>query len=207
MRIRQCSRVLGITAAVLASLSFFVPTADAHSAGRSQPKPRPVSLSGSADEIVAGVGSTDGYRVFVARSTGGWSWQPVALLDPGGESDQAWVGNTCLTGDGSAAVAVIAPWSTINSPAGIERGGIAYAVNLATGQARVLATGVSMAYFNPGCGSGHDVALTTYLDNSEQTTRIEWLDAASGTLRSTVTLSGEFTPALPAPRGLIAAHA
>src|SRR5258708_39953230 len=140
MRIRQCSRVLGITAAVLASLSLFVPTADAHSAGRSQPNPQPVSPSGSADEIVAGVGSTDGYRVFVARSTGGWSWQPVALLDPGGESDQAWVGNTCLTGDGSAAVAVIAPWGPINSPPGVQRGGVTHALNPAPRQGQGLAT-------------------------------------------------------------------
>src|SRR5258708_11026889 len=149
MRIRQCSRVLGITAAVLASLSLFVPTADAPAAGGSQPKPQPGSPSGSADEIVAGVGSTDGYRVFVARSTGGWSWQPVALLDPGGESDQAWVGNTCLTGDGSAAVSGIAPWSPVNSPAGNERGGIADFSKPPTRQSQGQATSVSVGELNP----------------------------------------------------------
>jgi hypothetical protein len=206
MRIRQRYRVLAMATAVLSGAFFVAPMASATSASRPYALPRPASPAGPADEIVAGVGSTDGYRVFVARSADGWSWQPIALLDPGGYSDQAWVGNTCLTGDGSTAVAVIAPWSTINSPAGIEHGGLAYAVNLATGQTRVLATALSMAYFDPGCGRGHDVALTSYLGDSEQATRVEWIDAASGTVGGTVTLSGEFTSAVPVSGGLMAAH-
>ena len=63
-----------------------------------------------------------------------------------------------------------------------------------------------MAYFDPGCGEGHDVALTAYLGDSEQTTRVELIDAASGTIRLTATLSGEFTSATPVSGGLMAAH-
>jgi hypothetical protein len=209
MRIRQRYRVLALATAVLTSPFFFAPMASAHSVSGTHAHParfRPASPTGPADEVVAGVGSTDGYRVFVAQSTNHWSWEPLALLDPGGESDQNWVGTTCLTGDGTTAVAVIAPWSTINSPAGLENGGIAYAVNVATGQTRVLATAVSMAYFDPGCGQGHDVALTTYLGGSEQTTRVQLIDAATGTAKSTATLSGEFTSAVPVSGRLMAAH-
>lgn len=206
MRIRQRYSLLAFTTVVLTS-ALLVPTmASATSVSRSHAQPQPAFPAGSADEIVAGVGSADGYRIFVARSTDHWSWEPVALLDPGGQSDQTWVGTICLTGDGMTATAVIAPWSTINSPAGLEHGGIAYAVNVVTGQARVLATATSMAYFDPGCGEGSDVALTTYLGDSEQTTRVQLIDAATGKVKNTVTLSGEYTSAVPVSGGLMAAH-
>jgi hypothetical protein len=158
------------------------------------------------DEVVAGVGQPDGYHLFVARSADKWAWKPLALLDPAGDNDQAWIGNTCVTGDGQTAVAVIAPWSASNSPAGLERGGIAYAVSLSTGRARILAAGVSMAYFNPGCGAGHDVALTSYLGNAEQATQVRRVNAATGAVASVSTLPGEFTSAVPASGSLLAAH-
>jgi hypothetical protein len=207
MRMRQRYRVLALATAVLISAFFVGPMASASPSGQPHAPTRPGSpvMTGPADEIVAGVGSTEGYRLFLAQSANRWRWEPLALLDPGGENDQTWVGDTCLTGDGTTAVAVIAPWSTINSPAGLDHGGIAYAINIATGQTRVLATATSVAYFNPGCGEAHDVALTTYPGKSEQTTRVQLIDAASGTVRKTVTLSGELTSAIPVSGGLMAA--
>ena len=191
---------LAVTAAVLGAPPATASAASSAGSSRSAPG------AGPADEVVAGLGQSDGYHLFVARSTDGWVWEPVALLDPGGQADQAWVGNTCVTGDGQTAVAVIAPWSAINSPTGIERGGIAYAVDLATDRTRVLATSVSMAYFNPGCGSGHDVALTSYLGDAEQSTQVRRLNAATGVVAATSTLPGEFTSAVPASGTLMAAH-
>jgi len=208
MRIRQRHRALALATAVLGSAFFVAPMAraslSAHPHGHTRPAPHVATRP--PDEIVAGVGGADGYRVFLAQSTNRWRWEPLALLDPGAQNDQTWVGNTCLTGDGTTAVAVIAPWSTTNSPAGLDHGGIAYAINIATGHSRVLATATSMAYFNPGCGEAHDVALTTFLGESEQTTRVQLIDAASGTVRRTVKLSGEFTSATPVSGQLMAAH-
>jgi hypothetical protein len=209
MRVLRCTVAVGLAVATLVISAATGPGGSARAAASPSSRAGVSGKSATAsggDEVVAGVGQPDGYYLFVARSAHGWSWEPVALLDPGGENDQTWIGNTCVTGDGQTAVAVIAPWSASNSPVGIERGGIAYAVNLSTGRTRVLAAGVSMAYFNPGCGAGHDVALTSYLGDAEQTTQVRSVNVLTGAVTAVSTLPGEFTSAVPASGSLLAAH-
>ena len=167
--------------------------------------PRP-AVGSPADLVLTGQGAIDGYHLYLARAADGWAWEPAAVLDPGGDDSQQWIGNSCLTGDGSTAVAVVAPWSAANSDAGIEQGATAYAVDLATDQVRVLADGVSLAYFDPGCGAGRQVALTTYVGSGEQTTRVESVDAGTGAVAATVTLPGEYTSAVPVGGAIDAAH-
>ena len=50
-----------------------------------------------------------------------WAWHPLATVQPGGYSDEAWTGSHCLTGDGRWAIAVIAPWHANTSADGWGR--------------------------------------------------------------------------------------
>lgn len=161
----------------------------------------------AGDEVVTGRGDQDGWHLYAATSAAPNSWQPLATLaptlaDPNGES---WIGRQCLTGDGNYVVAVVAPWSANNSPAGMDRGGIAYVVDAHSGAVRPLVTGVSLHYFNPACGAGSTVALTRYVGTDEQTTQLIEADAATASVRGVQTRSGELTAAVPAAGGGILA--
>lgn len=163
-------------------------------------KVRPLA---AGDEVVTGRGDVDGWHLYAASSGAPGGWQPLATLAPaplnaGGER---WIGRQCITGDGRYVVAVVAPWSANNTPAGMDRGGIAYVVDAHTGAVRPLVTGVSLHYFTPSCGSGSTVALTRFTGTDEQTTQLVDADAASAEVTSVQTVSGELTGAVPAPDG------
>ena len=164
------------------------------------------SASTSTDLTVAGVGATDGYRLYVARPAGGWSWRALAVLAPGGADGETWVGQQCLTGDGRTVVAVVAPWDTVNTSAGDDRGGTAIAVDVATGAARVLATGVSLYYFDPGCGTGSQVTLTGFAGSDQRLTHVLRIDAATGEDLENRTVGAEITSALPVGGSIVAAQ-
>jgi len=156
---------------------------------------------------VNGRGDSAGWHLYAASSGGAWSWQPLATLAPAGlnPDGERWIGRQCLTGDGRYVVAVVAPWSANNTPAGAGRGGIAYSINAHTGAVRPLLTGVSLYYFTPSCGPGSTVALTSYAGRNEQTTQLVLADAASATVQTVRTLPGHYTDAVPGPgRGFFA---
>ena len=106
-----------------------------------------------------------------------------------------------MTGDGRYVVAVVAPWTVDNTPAGNDRGGIAYVIDAHTGAVRPLISGVSLYYFTPSCGTGSTVALTRYAGTDEQSTQLVLADAADATVRTVQTLPGQYTAAVPAPGG------
>jgi hypothetical protein len=160
----------------------------------------------ASDEVLSGVGDTTGYHLFLARASEGWQWQPLVVLAPGGSADERWIGRQCLTGDGRTAVAVVAPWHMVNRPEGNDRGGTAIAVDVATHRTRVLATGVSLYYFNPGCGAISDVALTRFPGRDEQSTQVLRIGALTGKVEQSVTLPGEATSAIPVNASLLAAE-
>ena len=56
---------------------------------------------------VGGVGDTDGYHLSIFTADKGL--RPLATINPGGGSDQRWVGRQCLTGDGRTAAVMVAP--------------------------------------------------------------------------------------------------
>src|SRR5260370_28034271 len=122
---------------------------------RSGPPPGDVP---AGDEIITGTGDTLGWHLYAASSADGWRWHGLATLRPGGSAHESWIGQQCLTGDGRFVVTVVAPRHAHNSGTGMDRGGLAYAVDAHTGSVRPLAAGVSLAYLNPGCGTGDRVA-------------------------------------------------
>jgi len=154
---------------------------------------------------VTGIGDTAGWHLFAASVGDGWAWHPLATLRPGGDDNEGWVGQQCSTGDGAWVVAVVAPWHSIHSTEGMGMGGTAYAVDAHSGQVRPLASGVSLAYFNPGCGTGSRVALTTYPARNQAVTRVTVVDAASAAALESVTVKGEFTSAVPVGAAVVAA--
>lgn len=148
------------------------------------------------DEAITGFGDTNGYHLYAASSSAGWSWRPLATLQPGNYSDEGWTGNQCLTGDGRHVVVVVAPWHDVNGEAGVDHGGLAYSVDAHTGAVTPLAAGASLAYFNPACGVASTVALTSYAGRDESRTRISVLDAATGAVTASVVEGSELTSAV-----------
>ncbi len=98
-------------------------------------------------------------------------------------------------------MAVGAPWSAGNSPAGNDRGGVAYVVDAHTGKVRPLVGGVSLYYFTPSCGPGSTVALTRYAGTDEQATQLVLADAAHAAVLTVRRLPGQYTSAVPGPDG------
>lgn len=163
----------------------------------------PVRPVAAGDEVVDGRGDSSGWHLYAASSGSGWSWQPLATLAPAGVNDngERWTGRQCITGDGRYVIAVVAPWNANNTPAGMDRGGIAYSVDARTGAVRPLLGGVSLYYFTPSCGPGSTVALTRFAGTDERTTQLVLADAATATVRTVQTLPGQYTSATPAPGG------
>jgi len=157
----------------------------------------------AGDEIVDGRGDSDGWHIYAASSGDRWAWRPLVTLDPFGldPGGERWIGRQCLTGDGKYVVAVVAPWSANNSPAGLDHGGVAYAVNARTGAVHPLVSGVSLYYFTPSCGPGSSVALTAFTARDESRTTLVLADAATGSVRTVLKLRGQFADAVPAPGG------
>ena len=163
---------------------------------------RPVA---AGDEIVDGRGDSDGWHLYAASSGEGWRWQPLATLTPSGLDDngERWIGRQCLTGDGRYVVAVVAPWSANNTPAGADRGGIAYVIDAHTGVVRPLISGVSLYYFTPSCGPGSSIALTRYVGADNRITQVVLADSARAAVTGVRTLAGQYTDAVPASDGTV----
>jgi hypothetical protein len=145
--------------------------------------------------MVTGSGDLEGYHLYAASGADGWRWRALATLQPGGAGDEQWIGQQCLTGDGRTVVAVVAPWGAANSGSGMDSGGFAYAVDAHTGAVRPLAAGVSLAYFDPGCGRGSEAVLTSYRGPDERQTAVAVLDAGTGRVVASTSIAGEATSA------------
>ncbi|MEW1839192.1 SGNH/GDSL hydrolase family protein [Nonomuraea angiospora] len=158
------------------------------------------------DEIVFGDGDTSGYHVYAASSGDGWTWHALATLQPGRGQEERWIGQQCLTGDGRYAVVVVAPWSASNRETGVNAGGLVYAVDAHKGTVRPLASGASLAYFNPACGTGSEVALTSYLGRDQRPTLVTVLDAATGEPVRSSEVKEQVTSAVPVGDQIVAAR-
>lgn len=154
-----------------------------------------------ADTVVTASADSAGYHLFVADDRQRWRWRPLATLQPGGFSGESWIGEHCLTGDGRFVVAVVAPWSANNSPAGQQRGGVGYAIEVSTGAVRSLAGHLSLAYFNPGCGFDATAALTRL---SGKETEILRVDLATGRVGTSGRVPGFLTSGVPVGGSIVA---
>lgn len=162
----------------------------------------PAGWRRSRDRSVALAGDATGLHVLAASAADGYAWKTVATLAVRGTDTSQWIGQACLTGSGDRAVVVYAPRQITNTPDAMGYGALAAVVNLATGRVTQLGAGVSIAYFDPGCGTGQDAVLTQGGTGASPqpgplTTRLIMLNTATGKIVSAVTVPGQVTAAVP----------
>lgn len=156
----------------------------------------------SADEAVTVAGDGSGLHVLAASEASGYTWRSVATLgDPAVETN-LWIGQACVTGSGRYAVVVYAPEQVTNMAGAQGVLARAAVVNLRTGAVRQLGGGFSIAYFDPGCGTGTQAVLTEggWADDTSTapaSTTLAVVDAQTGTISSTVRVAGQVTSAIP----------
>ncbi|MGH3679447.1 MAG: SGNH/GDSL hydrolase family protein [Natronosporangium sp.] len=164
----------------------------------------------SADRAVTTAGDETGLHVLVADRREAYRWRVVATLaEPTLVSDQ-WIGQLCVTGSGSHVVVVYAPRTFTNYTLLMERGAFAAVVDLDTGEVAKLAERVTLAYYNPSCGTG-DTAVLSRLERSPAegepaTTWIGTVDAAAAEIKARVAAAGQLTSAVPVDGRVIAAR-
>ncbi|WP_319685532.1 SGNH/GDSL hydrolase family protein [Streptomyces sp. ME19-01-6] len=151
----------------------------------------------SADRAVTVAGDGSGLHVLVAASQDAYQWRTVATLSEPGFGTDLWIGNACVTGSGKRAVVVYAPRDFTNKPELMERGGFAAVVDLTKGKVTKLADTVSLAYFNPGCGTGETAVLTQVGDEKSNQTRLLTVDTTTATVVRRQTEKVQVTSAVP----------
>ncbi|WP_267133093.1 GDSL-type esterase/lipase family protein [Streptomyces alkaliterrae] len=162
----------------------------------------------SGDRAWTTTGDATGFHLLVADEKSGYRWKTAATLSEEGFDTDLWVGNACVTGDGTRAVVTYAPRAFTNKPQLMARGAFAATVNLGTGQVTKLPHTASLAYFSPGCGVGDKAVLSQFSDevtSEKNETRLIPLDARTGKTGKPVKLRGQVTSAVPAGDGYVAA--
>jgi hypothetical protein len=159
----------------------------------------------STDRVVTTAGDADGLDVLVADQSEAYQWRTAArLAEPAIDTNQ-WIGAACLTGSGTRAVVMYAPRQFTNGTVERASGGFVAIVDVTSGAVRKLSVRASLAYFNPGCGAGEDVALTRFADDGASSSTVSVVDAATGRTRYELTTSGQLTSAVPVGAGVVAA--
>ncbi|HEX2087145.1 MAG TPA: hypothetical protein VHF89_15800 [Solirubrobacteraceae bacterium] len=157
------------------------------------------------DRIVTGRPSPAGFQLFTAVAEERWAWRPLATIQPGGSSEDDWIGYHCTTGDGRHVVAVVAPRRFANRPLLRDRGAFAYAIEVRTGDVRPLIGGVALKYHTPGCGRGGRAALIRHLGTDQAATEVLVVDPSRARIVRRLRSRGQLTSALPAGRAVLAA--
>lgn len=170
------------------------------------PDPGGVLPSGwqhSSDEAVTVSGDSTGLHVLAASEASGYAWRTVATLGDPAVDTNLWIGQACVTAAGRYAVVVYAPEQANNMAQQQGVLGRAAVVNLRTGVVKDLGGGFSIAYFDPGCGTGSQAVLTRggwangTSTGAGMTTTLVVADAATGKLSAPVTVAGQVTSAVP----------
>ncbi|BFU42282.1 GDSL-type esterase/lipase family protein [Krasilnikovia sp. MM14-A1004] len=217
-------RAVTLSAAVLVAGQVGVvrPAAAAPGGGGAPPAPAPTAgaaalapsardeligkgWQASGDRLWTTTGDATGFHVLVAEARTGYGWRTAATLSVPGLETDLWIGNACVTRSGRRAVVVYAPRAFANSAQYFDRGGFTAIVDLASGVVRKLPLRTSLAYFNPGCGSGEQATVTQAGDQDLGRTRVRTLDAVSGELGGPIDVAGQLTSAIPTSRGIVAA--
>lgn len=170
------------------------------------PDPAGVLPSGwqhAADEAVTVSGDAAGLHVLAASEASGYAWRSVATLGDPAVQTSLWIGQACVTAGGGYAVVVYAPEQADNMAQQQGVLGRAAVVDLRTGAVRDLGGGFSIAYFDPGCGTGSTAVLTRggwandTPSSAAMTTTLVVADAATGKVSAPVTVAGQVTSAVP----------
>ena len=190
-----------------AQTAVAAPKSESHTGGRLFSTPDTALGQGwktSSDRAVTGTGDSAGFHILVADESKSFAYREVAdLTQDGLDGIGPWTGYVCQTGSGRYAAAVYAPSAAVNTPSLMQHGGFAAVVDLDTGKVRQVASGVQLAYFSPGCGTGDTVTFTrtTVGDSAKGTTTLLDFDARTGKTVGKTTVDGQFTNPLPTADG------
>lgn len=177
---------------------------DSEKVGEDIPEERRAEVLGSdwrsSDDLAwALAGDSSGLSVLVANIGDGYRWRSVTKLSAGSFETDRWIGNACLTGDSHYLAVAFAPRSFANSEALFDRGAFAAIVDVTTGATSRIEGGVSLAYFNPGCGRGSHAVFTSY---DGEKTRLVDVDTATKESRE-VLLERRIHSAVPVADGIV----
>ncbi|MGX1567362.1 SGNH/GDSL hydrolase family protein, partial [Streptomyces sp. NPDC055509] len=167
----------------------------------------PKTWKTSTDTAVTVAGDGSGLHVLTARSRDAYQWRTVATLSEPGFGTDLWIGNACVTGSGKRAVVVYGPRDFTNRPDLMERGGFAAVVDLTSGKVTKLADTVTLAYFDPGCGTGETAVLTQVGDDRTDQTRLLTVDTVTGAVTHRQTAKVRVTSAVPTGTTIVGAAA
>jgi hypothetical protein len=159
----------------------------------------------SKDRAWTTFGDSNGFHVLIADANDGYTWKTAATLWEQGFDSDLWIGNACVTASGKRAVVVYAPRAFTNKADLFDRGGFTATVDLDTGVVTKVPIRSSIAYFNPGCGTGETAVITQ--DGSEDLgrTKLTRLDVEAAALGSSVEVAGQITSAVPTSGEIVAA--
>jgi hypothetical protein len=166
----------------------------------------PAGWESSEDLAWTTDGDSTGFHLMVAEARTGYTWRTVATLaEPWIETDR-WIGNACLTASGRRAVVVYAPRHFTNRAHLFDRGAFAAVVDLSSGAVTKLDVTVSLAYYDPGCGTGETAVLTQSGAVDLGRTRLHVVDTARAAVVRRHELAGEVTSAVPVGDRVVAAR-
>ncbi|MGW6442717.1 golvesin C-terminal-like domain-containing protein [Lentzea sp. NPDC055074] len=151
-------------------------------------------------------GDSTGLHLLVAEAATGYTWRTAATLGESWIDSDQWIGNACVTGSGKRAVVVYAPRHFTNRAHLFDRGAFAAVVDLTNGHVTKLGTTVSLAYYNPGCGTGETAVLTQSGVVDFGVTRLNTVDTTTGAVVRAQEFKGEVTSAIPFGDGIAAAR-
>ena len=159
----------------------------------------------STDFAVTSVGDGTGMHYYIGRESEGFAWRSLATIAPAGVDASSWTGYFCTSGTDRYLLATIEPTLATNRPVMMDRGALAYTIELRTGKVRPVAAGVAMYYHTPGCGLGDTGVLARYLGTDQERTELLTVNLATGKISARHTLAGQYTSAVPLAHGAIAA--
>ncbi|QMU69596.1 hypothetical protein [Streptacidiphilus sp. P02-A3a] len=152
----------------------------------------------STDRSVTTSGDDNGLQVLAADARSGYQWRTAATLSEPGFDTTQWIGQSCVTSSGRRAVVVYAPREFTNDQQAFDQGSFVAVVDLVTGAVRKLPFTVGLAYYNPGCGSDEQVALTSLSTVGGKTvSTVRLVDAATGRVIRRTTSPGELSSPIP----------
>ncbi|MCX2948442.1 hypothetical protein [Lentzea sp. NEAU-D7] len=149
------------------------------------------------DFVVTGRGDTHGYHVLIGLENRKYAFTPLASIQPGGYDGDQWLGYTCVTGDRSHVVVSVLPRGAVNRPTLRDRGASVYAIKIADGSVRPLASGVAFKQHAVGCGTGDQVAMLRHLEVDQAKTELLRGSASTAKVESVATVNTQLTWAVP----------
>ena len=155
------------------------------------------------DLLVDGMGSPEGFTIFVARERDKFTPVPVATIRPGNDSDDEWIGYVCVTGNNRFAIVNLAQrWAT-NRPTLRDRGALLYSVQLESGRVRPLAAGVAFKYHAVGCGRGKAVSYVAHHGVDQAASQL-MRGSATGDFKQAARVRGQVTSPIPVNNRVLA---